>query len=182
MKTDKTKRIVLLIISILIIMFCGITYSIFLSGATFKINNQNLAKFIFDSKPMDVVELELTNLKPGDTKEFLFSVTNSENTNISDVTIEYEITIKTYHFLPLNINLFKLETDESETPIGECDESYSRFENALLCNMPWQTMEYAMKKLDNYKLVVEFPSSEDNPIYAELVDFIDLEIKSWQKT
>ena len=33
---------------------------------------------------------------------------------------------------------------------------------------------------DNYRLEVEFPSKFNSEVYTDLVDFIDIEIKSWQ--
>ena len=35
--------------------------------------------------------------------------------------------------------------------------------------------------MDNYKLKLEFPDTYSSEEYANLVDFIDIEIKSWQK-
>ena len=43
-------------------------------------------------------------------------------------------------------------------------------------------MDYSEEKTDNYKLVIKFEEGYDDYRYSELVDFVDLEISSWQKT
>lgn len=69
--------------------------------------DQNIAKFIFNTKQLDEINIPLLDIKPGENKEYLFSVANNENGNKSDVDFEYQIIIKTYHFVPLEINLYK---------------------------------------------------------------------------
>ena len=63
-----------------------------------------------------------------------------------------------------------------------CDENYTRDENKqLLCNSPVQEMGYSREETVNYKLKVIFPEEYNDEIYANLVDYVDVEIKSWQK-
>ena len=67
-----------------------------------------IAEFIFDTKRTGHIELGFTDLKPGDTDEFLFEVTNTKGNMITNVTTEYQITIKTFQFMPLIIELYKI--------------------------------------------------------------------------
>ena len=41
-------------------------------------------------------------------------------------------------------------------------------------------MAHSEEVLDDYKLNITFPEQYNSESYSELVDFIDLEIKSWQ--
>ena len=41
-------------------------------------------------------------------------------------------------------------------------------------------MDYKLNATDNYKLVIEFPEEFNDDSYTDLVDYIDIEIKSWQ--
>jgi hypothetical protein len=43
------------------------------------------------------------------------------------------------------------------------------------------TLKHSETNLDNYKITVEFPSEYNDEIYANLVDYINIEAKSWQK-
>ena len=42
-------------------------------------------------------------------------------------------------------------------------------------------MSHNIESLDNYKLVVKFPESYNDEMYKDVVDYIDIAIKSWQK-
>ncbi len=179
----KYKILVALIILTILLFGTGITYSIFFSSSKLSVNNQQIAQFIFETEKLNHVELAINDIVPGESEEYLFSVTNVLEDKISNVTVEYQITIETFHFMPLEIKLYKLNGDDTETLVMNCDETYARNEsNILVCNAPIEQMSYQEGTLDNYKLVVSFPSTYSDISYADLVDFLDLEINSWQKT
>ncbi|MDD2181343.1 MAG: TasA family protein [Bacilli bacterium] len=177
----KRKILTVLFALITLTLFSGITYSIFYSNAKMNSNNQNIAKFIFNAETLEQLEFSLTDLNPGDTSVYPFSVSNSNSEKISEVSVEYVMTIKTYHFVPLDIELYKI-VDETEELILVCDESYTRNEdNFLICNSETFGMVHTAEQLDDYKLKVTFPSEYSDDVYSDIVDFISLEIKSWQK-
>ena len=176
----KYKVLKILMIMALVVFGLGITYSIFNSN-TLAAGNQKIAKFIFNAEEVDKLSLPITDLKPGYTNDFDFSVSNSKDKKISDVTIEYQMTIKTFHLVPLNIELYKID-GETETLLITCDETFSRNEdNELLCNLPIEELDYLKESKNNYKLRITFPKEYNDEIYSNLVDYIDIEIKSWQK-
>lgn len=183
LKKNKIKLniIVMLVCGIILIFGSGITYSLFTSSSRL-IANQKVAKFIFEAKKTDLIELPITNINPGDETEYTFQVANSLNSKQSDVTINYQITIKTYHFMPLDIELYKVENDE-EIKLLTCDETYyGRSDNQLICNTEIQKMSHNTAKMDDYKLKMTFPAKFNDENYTELVDYIDIEINSWQVT
>jgi hypothetical protein len=72
--------------------------------------------------------------------------------------------------------------EEKDELIGTCDESEGRnANNELVCAMPLGTLKNTVKEIDNYKLVVIFPSQYNDVSYSNLVDYISIEIESWQK-
>lgn len=178
----KKKILFIVILIIFVTFFSGITYSFFNTNAESKSTNQGIASFIFETNKVDYIELDINGLIPGDEKEYLFSITNSKDQKTSDVTIEYQLRIKTYHFIPLTINLYKIENEE-ETFVGACDEKTSgrNAENELLCNMPIETLKKSELELENYKLKISFPEEYNDVSYSNLVDYINIEIESWQK-
>ena len=154
----KYKVLIILFILIVLVFGAGITYSMFHSGATLSSNDQNIAKFIFNTESLDQLELSLIDLNPGDTREYLFSVSNNLSGSISDVSVEYQMTIMTYHLIPLSIELYKID-EGTEELILNCDETYSRnSKNELICNSPVQEMGHLTKEVDDYKLKVSFPN------------------------
>ena len=177
----KYKVLIVLFALALLLFGSGITYSIFYSEAG-GIVDQKIAKFVFDAQKLDNLSLTIDDLYPSSSKEYLFSVSNNYQATKSDVTLEYQMTIKTFHFMPLVIELYKI-TDNNEELLLTCnEEQFSRNqENELVCNSAVQQMAYDEEVLDNYKIKVTFPAEYNTLEYTELVDFLDVEIKSWQK-
>ena len=178
-KKTRLKIIIMLISSIVLVCGSGITYSLFTSSSNL-VANQKIAQFVFNATKTDVIELPMSNLNPGQKSEYTFQVTNNIDNKKSDVNIKYQIILKTFHFMPLEINLYK---DKSKTPLLTCDETYDHnSDNERVCSSEIQTMAYVLNATDNYKLVVEFPEEFNDDVYTDLVDYIDIEIKSWQAT
>ena len=178
----KNKVILIIILGILVTFLSGITYSLFTSRATMISTNQGIASFIFEANNLDHIDLDLNGLVPGENKEYLFTVTNTNKKNkISEVTVEYKLIIKTYHFMPLVINLYKIE-EEKEELLGSCDETEGRnANNELVCVMPLETLANGVEEKDDYKLVITFPNEYNDATYSNLVDYMSIEIESWQK-
>ena len=103
----KRRVCIILIMFSLIVCFTGVTYSLFNSVNYLYTGKINVAEFIFATKRTDHIQLDFTDLKPGDVNEFEFEVTNTKDNVITNVTTEYQITIKTFHFMPLLIELYK---------------------------------------------------------------------------
>lgn len=176
----KRKIIIVFVLIIAILFGSGITYSIFRSNTSGSVN-QKIAKFVFEAKEVDELNIPLADMYPGVTKDYSFSVTNKQDSKISNVTLNYQIIIKTYHFMPTVIELKKVDGKE-ETLILTCDESFTRnSNNELVCNSQVLEMSHNIESLVNYKLVVKFPESYNDEMYKDVVDYIDIAIKSWQK-
>ena len=174
----KNKIKIVLILLFLIPCFYKITYSFFNSGASLAVKNGEIAEFIFEAKRTNHIELEFENFKAGENKEYEFQVSNTKDENITNVTTEYQITIKTFHFMPLLIELYK-----NNDLVMTCNEKYSRnTDNALVCNSDIWELGHDSTKTDNFKIKISFPNEYNTLEYTELVDYIDIDISSWQKT
>lgn len=173
----KYKILIVLFILMFIVFGSGITYSYFNSSTTFNSVNQKIAGFVFDAETLDRLELPLMDLTPGASEEYEFSVSNTSSNKTSDVTILYQLTLLTPHYTPLIIQLYK-----GNTLVMTCDENYSRnSNNELVCNSPQQELTHSNAHTDNYKLKVTFDSRYDGLEYSNLIDYINIEIKSYQK-
>lgn len=176
------RRKILIIIAILAVLGggVGVTYSYFKSENNLDFESLNAAKFIFNAEETDTIEIPLNDLKPGDVTFVPFSVTNTVSNLTSEVAIEYELSIKTYHFIPLLIELYKINGNEEELLLT-CDENEIRnSSNELVFTTDTFDLPLANTN-DEYKLKVTFPSTENDEVYANLVDYIDIEINSSQK-
>lgn len=176
----KYKIIIFISVLILIIFGSGITYSLFRGGTTMN-TDQGIAKFVFNAERLDSLELPISDMNPGDVSEYPFSVSNNNEGSTSGVALEYEMSIETYHFVPLLIELYKINGEEEQL-IMTCDETYTRnSSNELICNTPTQEMSKESESLDNYVLKISFPEEYNDSEYAGLVDYMNIEIRSWQK-
>lgn len=174
------KSLIILTLIVLIFM-AGITFSAFRSGANLTSSDQNIAKFIFNTKITDEISLPIVDLIPGSTQIFNFAVTNSNDSTVSDVNIEYQLTIKTPHLMPTNITLYEI-VDNAEEQILICDENYDRnLDNEIVCNTSLKTINYTANTVHNYRLYVNLPNIYNQPVYQNLVDYINIDIKSQQK-
>ena len=177
----KKKVLMITVLLIFVAFFTSVTYSFFNSATESKPANQGIASFVFNAEKVDKIELDLNGLVPGEEREYNFSITNSKDEKISDVTIEYQLNIKTYHFIPLNISIYSV-VDEKEELVGTCDEKSGRNElNELVCNMPIKTLNKSELEKENYKMKIIFPAEYNDISYSNLVDYINIEIESWQK-
>jgi len=179
---ERKKRIVvvLFVLSFLMLGY-GVAYSFFSSNATLSSNETGIASFIFNAESLDEFQLSLNGLKPGDDIQYPFSVSNNYMGKVSNISVNYRITLKTYHLLPLIIELYKID-GETEELIMACDETYERdSKNELVCETPVQELGHVSGKLDDYKLKVGFLEGYDDSMYADLVDYLDIKITSWQK-
>ncbi len=173
----KYKVLIILFIIMFIVFSSGLTYSYFNSEVSYISVDQKLASFIFDTDTLDRLELPLIDLTPGETKEYNFSVSNTKSNKTSDVTILYQLTVLTPHFTPLIIEVYK-----GNTLVMTCDETYSRnSNNELVCNTQVFELSHTRESVDNYKLRVTFDSRYSDLSYSNLIDYINIEIKSYQK-
>ena len=173
----KYKVLIILFIIMFIVFSSGLTYSYFNSEVSYISVDQKLASFIFDTDTLDRLELPLIDLTPGETKEYNCSVSNTKPNKTSDVTILYQLTVLTPHFTPLIIEVYK-----GNTLVMTCDETYSRnSNNELVCNTQVFELSHTRESVDNYKLRVTFDSRYSDLSYSNLIDYINIEIKSYQK-
>ncbi len=171
-------KVLLVIIVLMFLMFgVGLTYSYFNSELDHISTDQKVAGFIFDTSSLDRLELPLTDLRPGESREYNFSVSNTKSNKTSDVTIVYQLTILTPHFTPLDIELYR-----GNTKVMTCDETYSRNNsNELVCNSSLFELTHQNESTDNFSLKITFDDEYNDLTYSNLIDYLNVEIKSYQK-
>jgi hypothetical protein len=161
----------------LFVFSVGIAYSGFTSNSLLSTVDQKIAKFVFDTETLDRLELPLISMVPGQSEEYNFSISNSSDNISSDVTILYQLSLLTPHFTPLIIELYK-----DDELVMTCDESYSRNDNnELVCNSPILELSHVDEGVDDYTLKITFDSLYSDESYSNLIDYINIEIKSYQK-
>ena len=102
----KLRILMILSTLILLILGSGITYSLFTSITNLKSMDQNVAKFVFNAERLNELQFPLIDLKPGDIKEYDFAVSNNHSGVLTNVSVSYQMLIKTYHLVPIDIELY----------------------------------------------------------------------------
>lgn len=173
----KKKVILGIIIIEFFVLSLGLTYSYFNSSSSASTVDQRLAHFVFDTETLDHLELPMIDMTPGIENSYEFSISNTSDDVTSDVSIIYELTILTPHYTPLIIELYK----EDELVLS-CDETYSRNDNnELVCNLSPQELSHNDEYSDQYTLNVTFDEDYDSEEYSNLIDYINIDIRSYQK-
>ena len=87
------------------------------------------------------------------------------------------MTILTPHYAPLIIELYK----DNELVLS-CNETYSRNDNnELVCKTDVFELSHEKDEQNGFELKITFDKKYDSEEFANLVDYINLEIKSYQK-
>ena len=63
-----------------------------------------------------------------------------------------------------------------------CDETYSRnTNNELVCNTEVFELSHENESTDNYSIKITFYEQYNDLSYSNLIDYLDVEIRSYQK-
>jgi hypothetical protein len=125
----------------------------------------------------DSLDITLNDLEPGSVNRYDFSVLNNTNENMSDVSISYNIVLKTGNYMPLDIKLY----DSSNNVLFDSKAGTRTDENELLLKTEDILMPYSENVKDDYSLEVVFPEEYSGEEYSGLVDYINLTIEATQK-
>lgn len=173
----KKKSYIIFALITLSIFFTGITYSFFTSSKDGR-GEQDLAKFVFNSEIVNEIDIPLINMQPGSEDNYTFQVKNTFEMQTTDVSVDYKITVKTYHFIPTIINLYK-----DDELLFTCDETNERnSDNEIECITDEYYFSYDDNNTHDYNLEVIFDPEFNTSEYMNLVDFLKIELNSYQKT
>ncbi len=180
MKITRKKIIIAELVLFILFLAAGVTYSIYTSRAELTNTEVEIAQFVFNANKTDAIELPVSSLIPGQVVSHNFSVTNNLDSDVSDVSVEYQILISTLHVIPLRYEITHI-TDTEEV-IVTCDQNNPRNEDGfLVCESPVMGIAYGDLKTENFRIDIIFPAIYNDSSYANLIDYVDLEINSWQK-
>lgn len=178
-KKDRKKSILILILLLLAIItsYIFITYSKY---ATEQTNSDiaYVAQFVFTETMSENLNVKLENMKPGDIQNYHFTVSNTRNTKISDVGMNYEITLQSSSNLPLTIYLYK--NDDNTTNLFS-ETAESTVQQKVLKTQK-QSFIAGEEKTDTYTLKIEWQNTEENKNekYVDEIDYMDISIDAVQ--
>lgn len=169
------KRILIIAIMFMLISVTGITYSLY-TNIMRKTIPVSLATFSVGVEKMPSLDIDLSDLEPGSVNRYNFSVLNNIDEEMSDVSITYNIVLKTGNYIPLDIKLY----DSGDNLLFSTSDGI-RENDELILKTSDITMPYSSSVKNDYRLEVEFPSIYSGEEYSGLVDYINLTIEASQK-
>ena len=169
------KKILIIIVMFMLISITGITYSLY-TNMIKKDIPISLASFSVGVDKKPTLDIDLSDLEPGSVNHYDFSILNNINENMSDVSIVYNIILKTGNYMPLDIKLY----DSSENLLFDSSNG-AKTEDGLLLKTDDIIMPYSESVKNDYSLEVVFPEEYSGEEYSGLVDYINLTIEASQK-
>lgn len=178
----KKKQIILILLIVYILIFgVNTTYSMYNSRRDSKVE-LSFAKIIFNNEELNNLSIPINNLVPGKEIVYKFKISNNKDGIRSEINIGYSIVVETFKIMPVQIELWN-----ADGMVLVCDEeNFSRnVENKLICDTEEKVLSYNEDKEDEYSLKISFSDKDNedmlwNEEYADLIDFIDIKINSYQ--
>ena len=169
------KKILIIIIMFMLISVTGITYSLYTNMVKKEVPI-SLASFSVGVDRKESIDIDLSDLEPGSTKSYNFSVLNNIDESMSDVSISYNIIVKTGNYIPLDIKLY----DSNNNLVIDSLNGSRTEDNELLFKSKDIIMPYSEQVKNDYRLEVVFPEEYNGEEFSGLVDYINLTIEASQ--
>jgi hypothetical protein len=175
----------MLFVSVFIIMKLSDTYAKFASEVKLK-SNIDKAIYLINSTKL-TFDIDPDRIVPSDKPyQYKFSVSNFSDNKISDIDIDYDITLVSTTNLPINIKLIRNENYSSSStnifnnPIVRKDLGDVFYKEYKTKNK--YSFLYSAKNTDIYTLVIDFPKEYGrDTTYVSQIENIEITIKSHQK-
>lgn len=124
--------------------------------------------------------LNMFDIKPDD-QDYVYNidVSNYENDQVSEVDLEYNLSLKTTTNIPVEYKIYLNNQDTNEFNQQEViqDEDGMYFNQFLT---PSQKFNKNQKQTNHYKLIVNFPSKYNEEGYQDLIDSVEITIAAKQ--
>ena len=159
----------------MLISVTGITYSLYTNFVKKEVPI-SLASFSVGVERKESIDIDLSDLEPGSTESYNFSVLNNIDESMSDVSISYNIIVKTGNYIPLDIKLY----DSNDNLVIDSLNGSRIEDNELLFKSKDIIMPYSEQVKNDYRLEVVFPEEYNGEEFSGLVDYINLTIEASQ--
>lgn len=177
----KLEIIILLILLVMLCFLIPFTLSRFKSEARGDAEIDVAFYLLNDTYTHQNITLE--EMKPGDNKSYTFSVSNTDGTNRSEVTLDYEVLVRATTNLPLEYELEEI-VDNNETDVILSNDIVTDDDGTYFKEIKTssETFEYDDDYTKLYKLTIKYPGDSKSHILQGICESIEIKILSKQKT
>lgn len=185
-KKNLYKKFVILVLCLLILIrIFVLTLSSYESKAESDANI-DLAFYVLN-EDYQSMNINLDNIFPSDDSYiYTFTISNEKDGNRADTNLEYDLKIRTTTNLPLEYKLYKNQDyndiDAQSIIINDNIEKDASGTYFRTMETPIEKFYYDTKGENIYYLVVDFPSQYNSEDYQNIVEGIEISVKSHQIT
>lgn len=178
-KKLKFKIIVFILLLIILLFLIPYTFSRFKTEARGDAKIDVAFYLLNDEYQHQSINLE--GFEPGMSREYNFSVANFNSNSRSEVTLDYEVVVRTTTNLPLEYKLYKIENDIAlninlEDNI-ETDKNGTFFKSLKTESIRFS---HTANYVNYYRLQIIFPSEYKNYKYQGIPEHIEIDVNSKQ--
>ena len=140
----------------------------------------DVALFVVDDV-YDHDNITLNEMKPGDTYEYTFSVSNNKDGKRTETITGYDVKVRATTNLPLEYELYLINSGlnqnivDSTDLVQDQDSTYFREIVSLE-----RQFDFSSDMTDYYKLVVKYPSSSTSYKYQDTAENIEIAVNGKQ--
>lgn len=152
--------------------------------ASFETNGSGKARADIAFYVLDVSRqtesLKISDIKPNDSDNvYTIDVSNYLNNKITDVDMEYSLSIRTTTNIPVTYSLY-LNDDTTNIMSNRTLEKDSNGTYFYKYDSISKTFSHGVSRRDSYKLVINFSSKYKNYDYQGLIDSIEISVNAKQ--
>ena len=175
----KIELAILVILLFALLLLVPYTLSRFKTNASGDVEI-DVALFITDDN-YDHQNITLNEMKPGDTYEYTFSVSNNKDGKRTEVYSRYDVNVIATTNLPLDYELYLINSGLNQNIVDNTelapddDGTYFRKYTTVARDFGFNT-----DLTDYYKLIVKFPSNMSNYKYQDTAENIEIRVNGKQ--
>ena len=159
------------ITTIIVIFFSLSRYKSTVAGSSIG----RVAQYVLGIQTDNELNVPINKIKPNNSQDFYFEITNEENNSKNEVTLKYTIELENKANLPLDFILYKY------------DESTSKYKEIKLSANITEEFEMNVKNEANHKYKVNVKwkdnttnSSYDSYKYSKTIDYLKIIVNAVQ--
>ena len=127
------------------------------------------------------IDIHVNGLRPGKTKDYIFSVTNMEDGVISEVWPYYSIGVETTGNLPVEFALTpEISSPDHGGTFAETGENGKLTLNNGMAVVKGGYLPHSVSVIHTYTLAVTWPEEQTGTEYADEIDLVTLTVSSEQ--
>ena len=172
-------------LALLVILLFALLFLVPYTLSRFKTNASgdveiDVALFVVDDE-YDHEEITLNEMKPGDTNEYTFSVSNNKDGKRTETITGYNVTVTATTNLPLEYELYLINSGLNQSIVDSNelapDEDGTYFRKMITTA---REFTFASDMTDYYKLIVKYPSSATSHKYQDTAENIEIRVDGKQ--